>query len=293
MERIIDLHVHSTESDGTLSPKELVLAAKAAGLSAFALTDHDTVSGIAKAAPYAAQYGIELIPGIELSTEYVLPTAAAQRKEIHIVGLFIDTANPLLLSKAKEFQDFRMLRNQQMIEALQKEGFNITMEAVAAENPTSVITRANIARYLYEHGEVTSVKEVFEKYIGDGCKCYVGRFKITPMEAVSLIHAAGGVAVLAHPVLYRLNTEILKRLLDELKPFGLDAIEAVYATYTAGEERLMRRLAADNGLLISGGSDFHGANKPSIRIGVGRGGLCIPYEILEALRNARQAVPQE
>lgn len=282
--RIVDLHVHSTESDGTLTPEEVVLAAKEAGLSAFALTDHDTASGIAKAAPIAAECGIELVAGIELSTEYEIATAKSQRKEVHIVGLYIDPAHPKLLAKTKEFRDCRDSRNAKIVEALQKEGFDITMEALTAENPDSVITRANIARYLYRHGAIKSVQEAFDKYIGDGCKCYVGRFKVTPVEAVRLIHEAGGVAILAHPLLYHMSNVTLQRLIDDLKEVGLDGIEAIYSTYTTGEEQFVKKLAAENDLLISGGSDFHGENKPAIHLGTGKGHLYIPYSVLEAIK---------
>ena len=174
-----------------------------------------------------------------------------------------------------------------MVTALQKEGFPITMEALYAENADRVITRANIARFLYHHGYIASVQEAFEKYIGDECRCYVGRFKVTPMEAIELIHATGGLAVLAHPILYHMNTEALQRLIDDLKEVGLDGIEAIYSTYTPGEERLMRELAARNSLLISGGSDFHGENKPMIKIGTGKGHLVVPYEVLETLKANR------
>lgn len=284
--RIVDLHVHSTESDGTLSPKEVVLAAKEAGLSAFALTDHDTASGIAKAAFVAEECGIELVPGIELSTEYQLPSADHTGKEVHIVGLYIDAGNQKLQEKTKAFRDCRDTRNEQMVEALRKEGFSITMKDLLAENPDSVITRANIARYLYNHGEIKSIQEAFEKYIGDGCKCYVGRFKITPMDAVELIHEAGGIAILAHPLLYHLSSVNLQHLIDDLKTVGLEGIEAIYSTYTTGEEQLVKKLAAQNELLISGGSDFHGANKPAIQLGRGRGHLYVPYSVLETLKEA-------
>lgn len=282
-QRLIDLHVHSTESDGTLTPVEVVSQAAAAGLSAIALTDHDTTSGVAKAKEAAESSGIELIPGIELSTQYVLP-GSTDGKEVHIVGLFIDPANPSLLEKTKEFRECRDSRNEKMVAALQAEGFSITMEELLAANPDSVSTRAHIARFLYETGQIKSVQKAFEKYIGDGCKCYVGRFKVTPMEAVELIHTAGGVAILAHPLLYHLKPAALQRLIDDLKPAGLDGIEALYSTYTAADEQYVKKLAGKNDLLISGGSDFHGANKPSIRIGCGYGKLRVPYEVLDALR---------
>lgn len=281
-QKIIDLHVHSTESDGTLTPEEVVEAAKEAGLSAIALTDHDTASGIKKARDAAAGCGIELIPGIELSTEY-------HGKEIHIVGLYIDPENQTLLEKTREFRECRDQRNEKIVAALQKEGFDITMEGLAAENPDSVITRANIARYLYDHGFIKSVAEAFDKYIGDGCRCYVGRFKVTPMEAVALIKQAGGTAILAHPLLYHMSSVSLQQMIDELKAAGLDGIEAIYSTHTAGEEQLVKKIAGENGLLISGGSDFHGSNKPSIKLGIGYGRLYIPYSVLENIRASRKA----
>ena len=209
--RIIDLHVHSTESDGTLTPKDLVAEAKKAGLAAFALTDHDTCQGVCKAMPLAASAGIELIPGIELSTDY-------HGKEVHIVGLYIDIENEQLLKKTAEYRKCRSERNALMVEALQKEGLSITMEELVAENPDCVITRANIARFLYEHGQIKSVREAFDRYIGDHCKCYVGRLKVASTDAVRLIKEAGGTAILAHPLLYGLSNTNLQKMIDELKP---------------------------------------------------------------------------
>ena len=277
--RIIDLHVHSTESDGTLTPKDLVAEAKKAGLAAFALTDHDTCQGVCKAMPLAASAGIELIPGIELSTDY-------HGKEVHIVGLYIDIENEQLLKKTAEYRKCRSERNALMVEALQKEGLSITMEELVAENPDCVITRANIARFLYEHGQIKSVREAFDRYIGDHCKCYVGRLKVASTDAVRLIKEAGGTAILAHPLLYGLSNTNLQKMIDELKPAGLDGLEAIYSTYT-GEEQQMKRLARENGLLISGGSDFHGSNKPDIALGRGRGHLYIPYSVLETIKAGR------
>ena len=277
--RIIDLHVHSTESDGTLTPEDLVAEAKKVGLAAFALTDHDTCQGVGKAMPCAASAGIELIPGIELSTDY-------HGKEVHIVGLYIDIENEQLLKKTAEYRKCRSERNALMVEALRKEGLSITMEELVAENPDCVITRANIARFLYEHGQIKSVREAFDRYIGDHCKCYVGRLKVASTDAVRLIKEAGGTAILAHPLLYGLSNTNLQKMIDELKPAGLDGLEAIY-TYTTGEEQQMKRLARENGLLISGGSDFHGSNKPDIALGKGRGHLYIPYSVLETIKAGR------
>lgn len=278
--RIVDLHVHSTESDGTLTPEDLVAEAKKAELAAFALTDHDTCQGVGKAMPLAASAGIELIPGIELSTDY-------HGKEVHIVGLYIDMENEQLLKKTAEYRKCRSERNALMVEALRKEGLSITMEELVAENPDCVITRANIARFLYEHGQIKSVREAFDRYIGDHCKCYVGRLKVASTDAVRLIKEAGGTAILAHPLLYGLSNTNLQKMIDALKPVGLDGLEAIYSTYTTGEEQQMKRLARENGLLISGGSDFHGSNKPDIALGRGRGHLYIPYSVLETIKAGR------
>ena len=254
--------------------------AKKVGLAAFALTDHDTCQGVCKAMPCAASAGIELIPGIELSTDY-------HGKEVHIVGLYIDIENEQLLKKTTEYRKCRSERNALMVEALQKEGLSITMEELVAENPDCVITRANIARFLYEHGQIKSVREAFDRYIGDHCKCYVGRLKVASTDAVRLIKEAGGTAILAHPLLYGLSNTNLQKMIDELKPAGLDGLEAIYSTYTTGEEQQMKRLARENGLLISGGSDFHGSNKPDIALGRGRGHLYIPYSVLETIKAGR------
>ncbi len=277
-QRIVDLHVHSTASDGTFTPTEVIAEAKRAGLSALALTDHDTTAGVKEAMFAAEKENIELIPGIELSTDY-------NGKEVHIVGLYIDVENKELIEQTAAFRKSRDSRNELIIEALQKEGFDITMEALKEENPDCVITRANIARFLFNHGMIKSVQEAFDKYIGDGCKCYINRFKVTPMDAVRLIKQAGGLAVLAHPLLYHMSTVNLQKLIDELKDAGLDAIEAIYSTYTTGEEQLMKRTAKENGLLISGGSDFHGSNKPRIKLAAGYGHLYIPYSVLENLKS--------
>ena len=278
--KIIDLHTHTTESDGSFSPEELILEAKKIGLSAIAITDHDTVAGIEKAMPIAKANQIELIPGIEFSTDF-------NGKEVHVVGLYIDINNQHLRTKVKEFKECRDKRNEIMVKNLQQEGFSITMEELLLENPDCVITRANIARFLYEHEMIPSIQTAFEKYIGDHCKCYVNRFKITPMDAVRIIKEAGGTAILAHPLLYRLSKENLQLLIEQMKEAGLDGIEAIYCTYTPSEERQMKALAKKNKLLISGGSDFHGTTKPKLALGTGYGNLYIPYSVLEEIKAAR------
>lgn len=279
-EKLIDLHTHSTESDGTLTPEELMKHAKERGLSAIALTDHDAISGINKARPVADALGLDFVPGVELSTDY-------QGQEVHILGYYIDTEQPDFLKQLKEFVDTREKRNEKMAALLKQEGFDITIDALTAENPDSVITRAHFARYLVEHGFVKDRETVFAKYLGDGCKCYVPREKITPFEAIRLIQLGGGLAFFAHPVLCHMNHDRLRFFIKSLKEAGLSGLEAIYSMNAPGDERNLMRLAEEFDLLISGGSDFHGANKPQIQLGTGKGNLRIPYEILERIKKAK------
>lgn len=283
---MIDLHTHSTESDGTLTPQELMQLASDIGLSAIALTDHDTVGGLSKAKPVAESLGIELVPGIELSTDY-------NGTEVHMLGFYIDDTNPAFLKKLQEFIDSRNLRNEKMAFLLQKEGFSITLEDLYREYPDSVITRAHFARYLVEHGYVKDLDTVFRKYLGDNCRCYVPREKITPFEAIDLIHLGGGLAFFAHPVLCHMNHDRLRFFVRDLKEAGLTGMEAVYSMNSPGDERNMKKLAQEFDLLISGGSDFHGENKPYIHLGTGKGNLRIPDSILDAIKAEKERVSQK
>lgn len=274
---MIDLHTHSTESDGTLTPEELTRLAATIGLTAFALTDHDTMQGISKARPIAQELGIELVPGIELSTNY-------NGTEVHILGFYIDDANPNFISKLSSFLDSRNQRNEKMALLLQQEGFSITTAALHLEYPNSVITRAHFARYLVEHGFVKNRDTVFSKYLGDTCRCYVPREKITPFEAITFIQSAGGVAFFAHPILCHMNHDRLRYFIRDLKDAGLTGLEAIYPMNSPLDERNLRKFALDFNLLISGGSDFHGDNKPNIHLGTGRNNLNISDELLFTIK---------
>lgn len=272
----VDLHVHSNKSDGSLSPSDLVLEAKKKGLKAFALTDHDTVDGIDEAMAASENSGVTVIPGIELSTEY-------EGKDIHIVGLLIDKEQPAFRDKIQEFVDSRILRNQKMCLKLTEAGCPLTYEELVEEFPGAVITRAHYAQILLKKGYTKSLKEAFERYIGDRGPCFIPREKITPEDGVKLILSAKGIPVLAHPLLYGMGKERLQILVDRLKDAGLEAIEAVYCTYSPSEETQMREFAKKNGLLISGGSDFHGNAKPGLEMGTGYGKLYVSAEILDEL----------
>lgn len=278
--KYIDLHVHSNESDGTYTPSELVDYAIEKGLAAFALTDHDTTKGLAEAVRASRGKPVEVIPGIEFSTEY-------EGRDIHIVGLDFDYEDQEFQNQLKRFRDSRDLRNEKMIRKLNEAGIKLTWEDMEKRFGEAVWTRAHFARYMLDEGYIRDMSEAFERYIGDGCPCYVPREKVTPHQAVSLVRRAGGIPVLAHPLQYHLQPEKLKELVCELKKSGLLGLEAVYSTHRGYEEDEMRRLARISGLCISGGSDFHGSNKPAIDLGCGRGNLKIPYEILKQLRAAR------
>lgn len=286
--KAVDLHVHSNRSDGTFSPRQLVDYAMEKELAAFALTDHDSVDGLEEAISYAeqlretlppekAQQVPEVIPGIEFSTEY-------QGRDVHIVGLYIDYHNGRFQKYLQDFVDSRVNRNRKMCALLQEAGIDISYESLLAEFPDAVITRAHYARFLLNHNYTKSMKEAFERYIGDHCPYYVPREKVTPEQAVELILEAGGIPVLAHPVLYRMSDERLETLVARLKDAGLMGIEAIYSTYNTAEERQIRRLAATYGLAVSGGSDFHGGNKPGLDLAVGYGKLFVPCSVLETLK---------
>lgn len=316
---MVDLHVHSTRSDGTYTPSQLVDYARKKGLTAFALTDHDSVDGLDEAIGYAAQLRQhftemtaldtqaheasqidqtthlkknalvpaslvpEVIPGVELSSEY-------QEKDVHIVGLYIDYHNARFQEYLCHFVASRNARNHKMCTLLQKAGMDISYEKLQEAFPHSVITRAHYAKYMLEHGYIKSMTEAFDRYVGDHCPYYVPREKVTPAQAVALILEAGGIPILAHPILYHMSDARLDALVSELTEAGLMGIEALYSTYHACDERQIRCLAKKYDLLISGGSDFHGDNKPGLDLGTGYGGLCVPEKVLEKIRQAHDKV---
>ena len=275
----VDLHVHSNQSDGTFSPGELVSYAKEKGLYAFALTDHDTVSGVLEAVKAGAEAGMIVVPGIEFSAIY-------EGKDIHIVGLFLDVSNSLLLDTINRYQKSRDERNEKICRKFTAMGIPMTLSGLKDYFPGAILTRAHYARYLMDQGYTSSVKEGFEAYLSEGCACFVPKHNISPKEAISVILQAGGVPVLAHPILYHLPDQKLEEMVASLKSLGLLGIEAIYSTYLPEEERKIRRLAKKYSLLISGGSDFHGSNKPHIDLAVGKGHLFVPVEIYDNLKKA-------
>lgn len=271
-----------------MTPTELVAYAAKKGLSAFALTDHDTTAGITEAIEAAAKLPsstpLEIIPGIELSTEY-------EGKDIHILGLFIDYESALFKKQIQEFVDSRIMRNRKMCANLKEAGIDISYEKLLAAFPGSVITRGHYAKYLLEYGYVKSMPEAFDRYIGDHAKYFVPREKVTPAQAVELILSAKGLPILAHPTLYHMSNARLEQLISRLKTAGLIGLEAIYSTYSTAEEREMRKLASKYDLCISGGSDFHGSTKPKLELAIGYGGLSVPESVLDELRKQLDFIP--
>ena len=252
--KIIDLHTHSYCSDGTFSPEGLVILAKKQGLSAIALTDHDTIDGLELFLEAGEKHGVETICGIEFAALY----EGFHRPEIHIVGLGFDRHDPMLLEKLEEIRQSRDDRNERMAKQLTAIGLPVSLEEVAHNAGGEIITRAHFAN--------------------------VERQSLTPKGCIEAIKNAGGAAVLAHPTLYDLDMTQAETLCKELIPFGLDGIECRYSTYTPAQTKAIEKIARTLGLLPSGGSDFHGENKPDIRLGKGMGNLQIPYTYWEDLR---------
>lgn len=275
--KLIDLHVHSTASDGSLTPTEVVNRAAGLGLTAMALTDHDTVSGIDEALKAAKDLDMEVIPGIEVSCIY-------KGKEIHILGLYIDHTNPELLSFLKEASRKRYDRNMEMLAAFNKDGFEITVEDLHCGNPKTVITRAHFARALLKRGYVSSVDQAFRKYLNPDRPYYRSRELITPEEVLNALQAAGGFPVLAHPLQYKLGWAGTEELVSMLKEHGLCGLECFHSSNNQDESGKLRKLAKKYALAPTGGSDFHGAAKPDIEIGSGRGGLRVSALYLDDIK---------
>lgn len=281
--RAIDLHTHTAKSDGSFSPTELVDYAIEKKLAAVAITDHDTIDGLDEAITHAVALrekgvsDIEVIPGIEFSTKY-------EKQDVHIVGLYIAYDSPVFLEPLNAFVNSRTNRNIKMCENLQSADIDITYEKLQARFPDAVITRAHYASYLLEQGYVKSRQDAFSQYLGDHTKYFVPREKVTPSQAVALILQAGGVPILAHPPLYHMGQERLDALTASLKEDGLMGIEAFYSTYTNQDVRDMQHLARKYDLLLSGGSDFHGANKPGLDLGCGYGKLYVPEDLLTEMK---------
>ena len=281
--KLIDLHTHSLKSDGAQTPADVVRTAYAAGISAIALSDHDNIEGVPKAMAEGERLGVEVIPAVELS--------AQSDTELHILGYFIDIHNKKLNEAMAYALRVRDERQEETCRKLNEQGFAITMDELRQEahgNP--VLCRAHFAQIMVRKGYAASVQDAFSRYLSVGCYAYSNRQALTGPEAVSLIREAGGIAVAAHLHLIKMPDDQLKEYLKQLIPYGLEGVEGYYTDYTPDMEQRYRAMAKELGLVLSGGTDYHGANKPHISIGKGRGNLEIPYSVLDGLRERHKAV---
>lgn len=278
MELYTDLHTHSMASDGTFSPAEVAELAKKAGLTSVALTDHDTVDGIDEFIAGGLRAEIETIPGIELAAAY-------KNTELHIVGLFIDHKSRALRESMEYIVGERNERNEKMIKALRRNGIEVTLGELEENAGGNIITRAHYANVMVNKGYVKTKEEAFDRYISSGRPGYVKRETLTPKKCIEVIRDSGGVPVLAHATLYGFGYLEIHNLVGELKGYGLMAMETMYSTYTPVQTEEIGKICRYYGLLDSGGSDFHGANKPDINIGSGRGNLKIPQRFADAMKD--------
>lgn len=275
----IDLHTHSTASDGTYTPFELVRLARNINLKAIALTDHDTTGGLNEALKAAREMNMEVIPGCELSVEF--PGV------MHIVGLWLEPDAPKLNRSLLELRNKRNARNEIIIEKLQGQGIAVTYEEVRNLAGDASIGRPHICRILMNKGIVSSVQEAFDKYLGPGGKAYVPKEKFDPEKAISILKDEQATVILAHPFSLNLQQDELRKELYRLKDIGLDGMEVFYPEHTPEQVGYYSSLCAELDLFPSGGSDFHGSVKPHIKLGKGRSKLNLPYSLLQAIKNKR------
>ena len=288
--QLIDLHMHSTCSDGTDEPEELVEKALEKDLVAMAVTDHDTVAGVARAIKASEGRPIEVIPGVEISCEQVIPATdetPSRKKEIHILGYNMDIENQDLLDALKFARDERDNRNRQMCENFYNAGYTmITYENLINTFGNVTIARPHFARLLLEAGVVPSIKAAFADgtLLAENSPLYVHRKYLTPEQGIKAILGAGGKPVLAHPMIYKMSVTEIRDMVEELIGYGLQGIEALYSRNKGTDEAFVRKIAHEYGLFITGGTDYHGRNKPDLEIGWGEGNLRIPVMLLENLR---------
>ena len=274
----IDLHIHTTESDGSLTPSQVVHYAKEKGLKAIAITDHDTIHGNEEAIKEGISEGVEVIPGVEISVDYSPGT-------MHMLGYFITSEDPILNEKLTLLQDSRADRNPRIIEKLNKLGLSLTYDEVVQVSGGGQVGRPHMAQVLMEKGYIKSIKEAFDKYLGKGAPAYLDKFRLGAEEAIAMITNAGGIPVLAHPsTLHLKSSDELDALVKKLVNQGLQGLEVYYSEHDERKTSSYKLLAKRYNLAITGGSDFHGKNMKGIDLGTGRGKLKIPYTALENLK---------
>jgi hypothetical protein len=277
---MIDLHCHTLHSDGTDNPEGLALLGDQARLTALCLTDHDTLDGIPAFLAMQGRVQVRLLAGTELSCRFL-------GQSLHVLGLLVDPMNALFQARLAELRGRRDDRNRRMILRLAELGCPVTYEEVQAQADSPLLSRVHFALALAARGYVRRPPEAFERLIGDDCPGFVPREELSPAEAALWIREAGGVPVVAHPGRFGGPGFRWDEAMAELQRQGLEGLEGYYGEYRAAEQRYFVALAARLGLVVTGGSDYHGANKPGLRLGRGRGGLQVPDELLEHLE-ARQ-----
>lgn len=272
----IDLHTHTTASDGKNSPTENVELAKKKGLRAIAITDHDTVSGIEEALQAGQRLGVEVIPGIEVSTLY-------NGQDIHVLGYCIKYESKELAKELLKLRETRNIRNKMMVERLKEVGVEITLEEVEARQTTKGgnVGRPHMAEVMMEKGYISTMEEAFEKYLGREGKAYVNPPRISPQEGIELIRKFNGIPVLAHPGLYDQD-----ELIQDLQEEGLKGIEVYHPDHSEAEVKKYKRFAEDLNLVATGGSDFHGVRNGKVFHGE-LGSQPVEYTTLEELRLTR------
>jgi len=270
----IDLHMHSTYSDGTYTPKELVQKAKEIGLSGIALTDHDTIAGIKEAKGEAERLGIKFIPGVEFSAKF--EKGSFSTTDIHILAFNFDMNNKLFNELLVKFAENHFKRNLNIIDAFEKEGINIKYDEILKLANCGLITKVHFVEFLLSKNHIKEREEGFARFFTGHVPTNIDKITLEPKECIEMIHKVGGVAVLAHPFRYRMNADAL---IDELISLGIDGIEVIYPTHSSSEEDFLKDKARQNGLIITGGSDFHGVERRNSMIGC----VNVPYELLEKL----------
>jgi len=278
---MIDLHTHSTVSDGTETPAEVVRLALDAGCAGLAITDHDTLDHLPLATAAAEAAEMRLVTGCEISCATDAPGA------LHILVYFVDGASPLA-RRLGALQTAREDRNERIVAALRGHGIDITLDEVLAEaGDATSVGRPHVARVLVRKGAAASIQDGFDRWLGKGRPAYAERERLHAEDAVGLAHASGAVTSLAHPYSLELTPSALDEEVGRLATLGVDAMECIYGRYSPGERRELQDLAARHGLAVTGGSDYHGDNKPDIAVGVGRGDLEVPIELLDRLEELR------
>ncbi|QOR36111.1 PHP domain-containing protein [Clostridium sp. 'deep sea'] len=276
MELCTDLHIHTTESDGTATPTEVVIESKKAGLKAIAITDHDCVNGVTEALIAAKEHNIELISGIEFSTLY-------NEQELHILGYYIDVANKNLRQEANYIAEARRVRAEKIVKKLNSLGINICFDRVKSIASGEVIGRPHIAQAMIEKKYIDTIQQAFSKmYIDKGGRAYVDRYKLAPESAIKLIHNAGGLAIVAHPGLCYQSKGLVAENIHDLIKLGLDGIEVFHSAHNKEQQEYYKSLALKNSLLITGGSDYHGKTKKE---GSEIGSVCLPYKYVKDMKH--------